>query len=95
MNIKPLGDRLVLKQIDAEEKTKSGIILTSTTKEKPMIFEVLVVGDGKMSDGTEVKMAITVGQKVIANKFTGLTIKFDEEDYVILRQGDILATVED
>ena len=95
MNIKPLGDRLVLKQIDAEEKTKSGIILTSSTKEKPMVFEVLVVGDGKMSDGTEVKMVINVGQKVIANKFTGLTIKFDEEDYVILRQGDILATVED
>jgi len=95
MNIKPLGDRLVLKQIEAEEKTKSGIILTSTTKEKPMIFEVMVVGDGKMSDGTEVNMVIKVGDKVIANKFTGLTVKFDEDDYVILRQSDILATVED
>ena len=95
MNIKPIGDRLVLKQIDAEEKTKSGIILTSATKEKPMIFEVLVVGDGKMSDGTEVNMVIKVGDKVIANKFTGLTIKLDEEDYIILRQSDILATIED
>ena len=94
MNIKPIGDRLVLKQIDAEEKTKSGIILTSATKEKPMIFEVLVVGDGKMSDGTEVNMVIKVGDKVIANKFTGLTIKLEEEDYIILRQSDILATIE-
>ena len=95
MNIKPLGDRLVLKQIDAEEKTKSGIILTSKEKEKPMIFEVLVVGDGKMNDGSEVNMSLKVGQKVIANKFSGLTIKIEEEDYVILRQGDIMAVVED
>ena len=95
MNIKPLGDRVVLKQTDAEEKTKSGIILTSATKEKPMIFEVLVVGDGKMNDGSEVNMSLKVGQKVIANKFSGLTIKIEEEDYIILRQGDIMEVVED
>lgn len=95
MNIKPLGDRLVLKQIDAEEKTKSGIILTSKEKEKPMIFEVIVAGDGKMSDGTEVKMVLKVGDKVVANKYSGLTVKIEEEDLVILKQGDILAIVED
>lgn len=95
MKLKPLGDRLVLKQIDAEEKTKSGIILTSKEKEKPMIFEVLVVGDGKMSDGTDAKMTIKVGDKVVANKYSGLTVKIDEDDLVILKQGDILAIIED
>jgi len=95
MKLKPLGDRIVLKQIDAEEKTKSGIILTSKEKEKPMIFEVLVVGDGKMSDGTETKMTLKVGNKVVANKYSGLTVKIDEDDLVILKQGDILAIIED
>jgi len=95
MKIKPLGDRLVLKQIDAEEKTKSGIILTTKEKEKPMIFEVMVVGDGKMSDGTEVNMTIKVGDKVVANKYSGLTVKIDEDDFTLLKQGDIQAIIED
>lgn len=95
MNIKPLGDRLVLKQIDAEEKTKSGIILTTSAKEKPSIFEVLVVGDGILNDGTEVKMTLKVGDKVITNKFSGMTAKVDEDELVIVRQGDILAIIED
>jgi len=95
MNIKPIGDRVVLKQFEAEEKTKSGIILTSATKEKPSIFEVLVVGDGVQSDGTETKMVVKVGDKVIANKYSGLTVKIDEEDLTILKQSEILAIVED
>ena len=95
MNIRPLGDRLVLKQIDAEEKTKSGIILPTATKEKPSIFEVVVVGNGIQNDGTEVKMILKVGDKVVANKYSGLTVKVDEDDLVILRQSDILAIVED
>jgi chaperonin GroES len=95
MNIRPLGDRVALKQIDAEEKTKSGIILTSTAKEKPSIFEVVVVGNGIQNDGTEVKMILKVGDKVVANKYSGLTVKVDEDELVLLRQSDILAIVED
>lgn len=95
MNIRPIGDRVVLKQFEAEEKTKSGIILTSSAKEKPSIFEVIVVGDGVANDGTETKMVVKVGDKVIANKFSGLTVKIEEEDLTILRQSEILAVVED
>ncbi|NLH01308.1 MAG: co-chaperone GroES [Clostridiales bacterium] len=95
MNIKPLGDRVVLKQIEAEEKTKSGIILTTTAKEKPSIFEVLVVGDGVQNDGTEVKMILKVGDKVITNKYSGMTAKIDDEEYVIVRQSEVLAIVEE
>lgn len=94
MKIKPVGDRVLLKQFEAEEKTKSGIILTSSTKEKPSIFEVLVVGDGNMNDGTNIKMFLKVGDKVICNKFSGMTAKVDEEELVIVRQNDILAVVE-
>ncbi len=95
MKIKPLGDRVVLKQLEAEEKTKSGIILTTNAKEKPSIFEVMVVGDGIQNDGSEVKMVLQVGQKVIANRFSGLAAKFDDEEYVIVRQGEIMAIYED
>ncbi|NLT63086.1 MAG: co-chaperone GroES [Clostridiales bacterium] len=95
MNIKPLGDRVVLRQIDAEEKTKSGIILTTNAKEKPSIFEVLVVGDGIQNDGTEVKMILKVGDKVITNKYSGMTAKVEDEELVIVRQSDILALIED
>ena len=95
MNIKPLGDRVVLKQIEAEEKTKSGIILTTNAKEKPSIFEVLVVGDGKQTDGTEVKMILKVGDKVIANKYSGMTAKFEEDELIIVKQSDVVAVVED
>ena len=94
MNIKPLGDRVVLKQIEAEEKTKSGIILTTNAKEKPSIFEVMVVGDGKQSDYTEVKMFLKAGDKVIANRFAGMTAKLDEDELVILKQSDVVAIVE-
>ena len=89
MKIKPVGDRVLLKQFEAEEKTKSGIILTSSNKEKPSIFEVLVVGDGNMNDGTQIKMFLKPGDKVICNKFSGMTAKVDEEELVIVRQNDI------
>jgi len=95
MTIKPIGDRIVLKQLDAEEKTKSGIILTSTAKEKPSIFEVLVVGDGKKDDGTAVEMFLKPGQKVIANRFSGLAAKFDEDEFIIMRQNEVMAIYED
>ncbi|NCC68039.1 MAG: co-chaperone GroES [Clostridia bacterium] len=94
MKITPVGDRVLLKQFEAEEKTKSGIILTTNTKEKPSIFEVLVVGDGNMADGTTAKMFLKPGDKVICNKYSGMTAKVDEEELVILRQADILAVVE-
>ncbi len=95
MKIRPLGDRIVVKQFEAEETTKSGIILTAKTKEKPPIFEVVEISDGKMTDGTEVKMALKVGDKVVCNKFSGLSCTVDEQEYTIIRQGDILAVVED
>ena len=94
MKLKPLADRVVLKQVEAEEKTKGGIILTSAAQEKPEIYEVVVVGPGGMVDGNEVKMEVTAGQKVIAGKFAGTKVKVDGEEYVIVRQGDILAIVE-
>lgn len=95
MTIKPIGDRIVLKQLDAEEKTKSGIILTSNAKEKPSIFEVLVVGDGKKDDGSSVEMFLKPGQKVIANRFSGLVAKFDEDEFIIMRQNEVMAIYED
>ena len=94
MTIKPIGDRIVLKQLDAEEKTKSGIILTSNAKEKPSIFEVLVVGDGKKDDGSSVEMFLKPGQKVIANRYSGLAAKFDEDEFIIMRQNEVMAIYE-
>ena len=94
MNIKPLGDRVVLKQAKAEEKTKGGIILTSATQEKPEVYEVLVVGPGGIIDGKEVKMEVKAGDKVIMGKYSGTNVKLDGEEYVIVRQDDILAIVE-
>ena len=94
MTIKPIGDRIVLKQLDAEEKTKSGIILTSNAKEKPSIFEVLVVGDGKKDDGSSVEMFLKPGQKVIANRFSGLAAKFDDDEFIIMRQNEVMAIYE-
>ena len=94
MNIKPLADRVVLKQAKAEEKTKGGIILTSAAQEKPEVYEVLVVGPGGMIDGKEVKMEVKAGDKVIMGKYSGTTVKLDGEEYVIVRQNDILAIVE-
>lgn len=94
MNIRPLGDRVALKQFEAEEKTKSGIILTNNMKEKPSIFEVVEVGDGVTPDGTENKMILKVGDKVVCNKYSGLTVKLDEVEYTIVRQGEVLAVID-
>ncbi len=94
MTIKPLADRVVTKAIEAEETTKSGIILTSTAKEKPEIFEVVAVGPGGMVDGVDVKMYVKVGDRVIAAKYAGNEVKIDGTEYSILRQSDILAIVE-
>ena len=94
MKLKPLADRVVLKQVEAEEKTKGGIILTSAAQEKPEIYEVVVVGPGGVVDVNEVKMEVEAGQKVIAGKFAGTKVKVDGEELVIVRQGDILAIVE-
>ena len=94
MNLKPLADRVVLKRTEAEEKTKSGIILTSAAQEKPEVYEVIVVGPGGMVDGNEVKMTVSAGDRVIVGKYSGTTVKVDGEEYSIVRQSDILAVVE-
>ena len=94
MSIKPLADRVVLKMTEAEETTKSGIILTAASKEKPQVAEVLAVGPGGIVDGKEVAMYVKVGDKVLTSKYAGTEIKLDGEEYVIVRQSDILAIVE-
>ena len=94
MTIKPLADRVVVKLVEAEEKTKTGIILTASAQEKPQIAEVVAVGPGGMVDGHEVKMEVQVGQKVITSKYAGTEVKADGVEYNIVRQSDILATVE-
>ncbi len=95
MKLVPLADRVVLKQSTPEEKTKSGIILTSQSQEKPQQAEVIAVGPGGMVDGNEVTMNIKVGDKVVYSKYSGSEVKLDEEEYIIVRQSDILAIVED
>ncbi len=94
MTLKPLSDRVVVKLIEAEETTKTGILLTATAKEKPQIAEVVAVGPGGMVDGYEVKMTVKVGDKVVTSKYSGTEIKCDGVDYNIVRQSDILAIVE-
>ena len=94
MTIKPLADRVVIKMVEAEETTKSGIILAGTAKEKPQIAEVISVGPGGLVDGKEVKMTVKVGDKVICSKYSGTEVKCDGVEYTIVRQGDILAVVE-
>ena len=94
MNIKPLFDRVVIKNVEAEETTKSGIILTSAAKEKPQMAEVLAVGPGGMVDGKEVTMQVKPGQKVIYSKYAGTEVKLDGQEVIIVRQSDILAVVE-
>ena len=94
MTVKPLSDRVVIKNVEAEETTKSGLILTSAAKEKPQMAEVLAVGPGGMVDGKEVVMNIKVGDRVITSKYSGTEIKIDGEEYTIVRQSDILAVVE-
>ena len=94
MNLKPLGDRVVLKQCEAEETTKSGIILTSASQEKPQEAVVIAVGPGGVVDGKEVTMQVKEGDKVIYSKYAGNEVKLDGEEYIIVRQNDILAIVE-
>jgi len=94
MNVKPLGDRVVIKNVEVEETTKSGILLTGTAKEKPLMAEVLAVGPGGLVDGKEVKMVVSVGDKVIYSKYAGTEVKIDGKELIIIRQSDILATVE-
>ena len=94
MKIKPLGDRVVIKNVEAEETTKSGLLLTSSAKEKPQMAIVLAVGPGGNVDGKEITMNVTEGQKVIYSKYAGTECKLEGEDYIIVRQSDILAIVE-
>ena len=94
MKIKPLADNVVIKATEAEETTKSGIVLTSAAKEKPQVAVVVAVGPGGTVDGKEVKMSVKEGDKVIAAKYSGSDIKIDGEEYTILHQSDILAIVE-
>ena len=93
MKLVPLGDRVVLKQLEAEETTKSGIVLPGQAKEKPQQAEVIAVGPGGMVDGKEVKMEVEAGQKVIYSKYAGTEVKMDGEEFIIVRQSDILAVV--
>ncbi len=94
MKIKPLGDRVVIKNVDAEETTKGGILLTSAAKEKPQLAEVLAVGPGGNVDGKEITMYVEAGQKVFYSKYAGTEVKLEGEEYIIVRQSDILAIVE-
>ena len=95
MKIRPLADRVVIKTVEAEETTKSGIILAGSAKEKPQVAEVLAVGPGGLVDGKEVEMLVKVGDKVLTSKYSGTEVKVDGEECTIVRQSDILAVVED
>ena len=94
MKLVPLGDRVVLKQVEAEETTKSGLILTTSAQEKPQEAEVIAVGPGGMVDGKEVTMQVKPGDKVIYSKYAGNEVKLEGEEYIIVRQNDILAVGE-
>ena len=94
MKLKPLADRVVIKMVETEETTKSGIILAGSAKEKPQIAEVLAVGPGGMVDGKEIKMELEVGDRVITSKYSGTEVKIDGEELIIVRQNDILAKVD-
>ena len=94
MTIKPMADRVVIKLVEAEEKTQAGIILTGSAKEKPQFAEVVAVGPGGKVDGNAVSMYVKVGDKVITSKYSGTEVKLDGEEYTIVKQGDILAIVE-
>lgn len=93
MKLVPLGDRVVLKQIEAEETTKSGIVLPGQTKEKPQQAEVVAVGPGGIVDGKEVTMLVSVGDQVIYSKYAGTEVELDGEDYLVVKQNDILAVI--
>ena len=94
MTIRPLADRVVVKAVEVEETTSSGIILAASAQEKPQIAEVVAVGPGGMVDGNEVEMYINVGDKVITSQYSGTKVKLDKEEYTIVKQSDILAIVE-
>lgn len=94
MNIKPLFDRVVIKMVEAEETTKSGIILAGNAKEKPQVAEIVAVGPGGVVEGKEITMQVKVGDRVLISKYAGTEVKLDGQEYTILRQNDILAIVE-
>ncbi len=94
MKIKPLADRVVIKMVEAEETTKSGIILAGSAKEKPQVAEIIAVGPGGMVDGNDIKMYVKEGDRVLISKYAGTEVKVDGIDYTILKQNDILAIVE-
>ena len=94
MNIKPLADRVVIKMVEAEETTKSGIILAGSAKEKPEVAEIVAVGPGGVVDGKEIKMELKVGDKVLISKYAGTEVKLDGTEYTILRQSDVLAIID-
>ena len=93
MNIKPLFDRVVIKMVEAEETTKSGIILAGNAKEKPQVAEIVAVGPGGVVEGKEITMQVKVGDRVLISKYAGTEVKLDGQEYTILRQNDILAIV--
>jgi chaperonin GroES len=94
MNIKPLGDRIVIKVLENEEKTRGGIVLPDTAKEKPQKGEVLAVGSGEIIDGKKVPLEVKVGDKIIYSKYAGTEVKVDDVEYLIIRQSDVLAILE-
>ena len=94
MNIKPLADRVVIKMVETEETTKSGIIIAGSAKEKPQVAEVVAVGPGGVVDGKEVKMELSVGDRVLISKYAGTEVKLDGVEYTILRQADVLARID-
>lgn len=94
MTIKPLGDRVVIKMLEAVDTTKSGLVLAGTAKEKPQVAEIISVGPGGMIDGKEITMTVSVHDKVLVSKYAGTEVKVDGVEYMILRQSDILAIVE-
>ena len=91
MTLKPLADKVVVKRLEAEEKTKSGILLAPAAQEKPEVYEVVAVGPGGVVDGNEVVMEVKTGDRIITGKYTGTTVKLEGEEYTVVRQGDILA----
>ncbi|MCL2588710.1 MAG: co-chaperone GroES [Oscillospiraceae bacterium] len=94
MTLKPLADRVIIKQVEAEETTKGGIILSSASQEKPQVYEVVAVGPGGVVDGNEVQMIVKAGDRVITGKYSGTEVKVDGDELTIVRQNDILAIVE-
>ncbi|TYQ15079.1 UNVERIFIED_CONTAM: chaperonin GroES [Acetivibrio alkalicellulosi] len=95
MKIRPLADRVVVKMVESEETTKSGIVLPGSAKEKPQVAEIVAVGPGAVTeDGKKIEMEVKVGDRVIMSKYSGTEVKFDGQEYTILKQGDILAVVD-